>query len=74
MSASPFSTCQLSLCGAWPTMVFSRSLASLFVNCLSPPPEGRPLESLSVFSIGSALTGRVCHTFLLNGFIDLLNE
>ena len=56
------------------TTVFSVSLGTyLFVACWSPPPEGRPHESVSVFSTGSA-HGGVRHAFLLNGFIDLLNE
>lgn len=55
-------------------IVFSSFLGIyLFVACLSPPPEGRPHESASVSSTG-VCTRRVRHAFLLNGFIDLLNE
>lgn len=54
-------------------MELSSSLGiHLFVACLSPPPEGKPHESASVFSAGSAW--RVRHAFIFNRFIDLLNE
>lgn len=56
------------------TAALSSSLGIyLFVACLPPPQEGRPSERACLSSLQGLLTA-VRHAFLLNGFIDLLNE